>query len=122
MALDERKPNLAQIKRLVSFPQLMSRYHLQLKAVSGNSFRGKCPLPTHTNEKDGNSFTATLKDKGWVWDCFSNSCVANRAGRKGGNILDFVMLMEADQSLYRIGVKLNEWFGLNAWLLNGHGS
>src|SRR5207253_8233770 len=94
----------------------------QLKAQSGNSYRGKRPLPTHSSEKESNSFTAILKDNGWVWDCFSNSCVANRSGRKGGNIPDFVMLMEADQSLYRIGVKLNDWFGLNAWLLNGQGS
>jgi hypothetical protein len=32
------------------------------------------------------------------------------------------MVMDNDQSLFRIGVKLNDWFGLNAWLLNGNGS
>ena len=122
MPKDGRKPDLTRIKQSVSFPQLISRYNLQLKPQGGNAFRGRCPLPTHTNEKDSNSFTATLKDKGWVWDCFSTSCVSNRAGRKGGNILDFVMLMESDTSLFRIGAKLNDWFGLNAWLLNGHGS
>ncbi len=100
----------------------MARYDLHLKPQPGNSYRGKCPLPTHSNEKDGNSFTATLKDNGWVWDCFSNSCIANRGGRKGGNILEFVMLMERETSLYKIGCALNEWFGLNAWLLNGSGS
>jgi DNA primase len=122
MPNDGRKPDLARIKQTVSFPQLISRYSLQLKPQGGNAFRGRCPLPTHTNEKDSNSFTATLKDKGWVWDCFSTSCVSNRGGRKGGNILDFVILMEGDTSLFRIGTKLNDWFGLSAWLLNGNGS
>jgi DNA primase len=122
MPKDGRKPDLARIKQSVSFAQLISRYNLQLKAQGGNAFRGRCPLPTHTNEKDSNSFTATLKDKGWVWDCFSSSCISNRGGRKGGNILEFVTLMEGDTSLFRIGTKLNDWFALNAWLLNGHGS
>jgi hypothetical protein len=122
MASNGKKPDLARIKQTVSFPQLMSQYGFQLKSQPGNSFRGKCPLPTHTNEKDGNSFTATLKDTGWVWDCFSNSCIANRGGRKGGNILDFVMVMENEMSLFRVGCQLNEWFRLDAWLLNGHGS
>jgi Toprim-like/DNA primase catalytic core, N-terminal domain len=122
MSTDRRKPDLAQIKKLVSFPNLMSHYGFDLKTQPGNSLRGKCPLPTHNSEKDSNSFTATLKGTGWVWDCFSNSCAANRGRRKGGNILDFVMVMENDQSLFRIGVKLNDWFGLNAWLLNGNGS
>src|SRR5216684_3661506 len=122
MQKNGRKPDLARIKQSVSFTQLISRYNLQLKPQGGNAFRGRCPLPTHTNEKDSNSFTATLKDKGWVWDCFSNSCIANRGGRKGGNILEFVTLMDGDTSLFRIGTKLNDWFGLNAWLLNGYGS
>ena len=122
MPKDGRKPDLARIKQAISFTQLISRYALQLRAQSGNAFRGRCPLPTHTNEKDSNSFTATFKEKGWVWDCFSTSCIANRGGRKGGNILEFVMLMEGDTSLFRIGTKLNDWFGLNAWLLNGNGS
>src|SRR5581483_8167177 len=98
MKPDGRKPDLAQIKRLVSFPGLMSRYGMELKSQSGNSLRGKCPLPTHTNENETTSFTATLKDAGWVWDCFSRSCIASRGGRKGGNIIDFAMIMEGEKS------------------------
>ncbi|PWU05336.1 MAG: hypothetical protein C5B51_14725 [Terriglobia bacterium] len=122
MKTNGKKPDLARIKKAVSFPDLMTRYGFQLKAQGGGSFRGKCPLPTHTRETDDNSFTAALKESGWVWDCFSNSCIANRGGKKGGNMLDFVMAMEKDSSLFRIGTKLNDWFGLNAWLINGQGA
>lgn len=121
MTFNSKKPDLARIKREVSFLALIERYNLQLKAQGGDSFRGKCPLPTHTNEKDGNSFTATRKDSGWVWDCFSTSCIANRGGKKGGNVLEFVMLMESDTSLFRIGTKLNEWFNLAAWVDGSNG-
>jgi hypothetical protein len=116
------KLDLARIKREVSFPALMSRYNFQLRPNGQNSFRGKCPLKTHSNPKDDNSFTATLKQTGWVWDCFSDSCIAARGNRKGGNVLDLVMLMESESQVYKVASMLNEVYALNAWLLNGNGS
>lgn len=115
------KLDLVKVKREVSFPALMQRYNFQLRPNGANSFRGKCVLPTHSNPKDENSFTATLKDVGWVFDCFSTSCVINRGNKKGGNVLDFVMLME-NESVYKVASMLNEVYALNAWLLNGNGS
>jgi hypothetical protein len=79
-------------------------------------------MPTHTNPKDDNSFTATLKDIGWVFDCFSSSCIANRGGKKGGNVLDFEMWMSRETSVFKAAHYLNTAFSLHAELLNGNGS
>jgi hypothetical protein len=116
------KLDLVKVKREVSFPALMQHYNFQLRPAGPHSFRGKCPLPTHSNPKDDNSFTATLKDVGWVFDCFSSSCIAARAGKKGGNIIDWLMAMTGETSVFKAASALNDMFGLNAWLLNGNGS
>ena len=44
-----------------------------------------------------------------IWTCQSSSCVAGRSGKKGGNILDFVALME-NCSIRDAAVKLRDWF------------
>jgi DNA primase len=44
-----------------------------------------------------------------VWVCHSDSCVAVRGGRVGGNVLDFVAAME-NCSIREAALKLQEWF------------
>ncbi len=47
-----------------------------------------------------------------AWACHSNSCVAARGGRLGGNVLDFVASME-NCSLRGAALRRQDWFGMN---------
>ena len=81
------------IKQSVSLEQVLGHYGLKLRKVNQNSLRGKCPLPTHTSEKGGQSFAVDLQKK-----CLGMSLeivhLSTRWGC-GGNQLDLVCCMEA---------------------------
>ena len=84
-----------EIKKAVSLEMVINHYRVDLRRVSATSLRGKCPLPMHGSDTSRSSFTATLsKGIGGVWACQSHSCVTARAGKKGGNALDLVAVME----------------------------
>jgi DNA primase len=93
---------------------VIQHYRIELRRVSATSLRGKCPLPMHGSDTSRASFTATLaKGVGGVWACQSHSCVAARSGKKGGNALDFVAVMEGC-SIRDAAVKLQDWFGVQS--------
>lgn len=99
-----------EIKKRVTLHTVIEHYGLNLRRVTPDVFRGKCPLPMHGSEKSRDSFTATLsKGTGGVWACQSQSCVAARGGRRGGNALDFVAAMERC-SVRDAAIKMSEWF------------
>jgi DNA primase len=102
-----------EIKKTVSLEMVLHHYGIQPRKVGAGTLRGKCPLPMHgADHKNRASFTATLtKGTGGVWACQSTSCVAARDGKKGGNALDFVAVMEGC-SIRDAAVKLAEWFGV----------
>jgi DNA primase len=103
-----------EIKKTVSLQMVLDRYGFKLRPVSAGSLRGKCPLPTHSSKESKESFTATLnKGTGGAWACQSQSCVAARHGRRGGNALDLVAIME-NCSVREAAVKLQQWFSVPA--------
>lgn len=67
-----------------------------------------CPLPLHTSKSSGNSLSVNLERN--IWACKSESCIAGRNGKEGGNVLDFVMWMERCD-LKSAAAKIMEWFG-----------
>jgi DNA primase len=100
------------IKRTVSLQMVLDRYGFPLKRTGPGSLRGKCPLPTHSSKESKASFIVTLnKGTGGAWSCHSNSCVAARGGRRGGNALDLVAAMERC-SLREAALKLQQWFSV----------
>lgn len=96
-----------QVKQQVSMESALGRYNVKLRRVNQHSIRGACPLPSHSSDKSKESFIVQT-DKN-IWACQSSSCVAGRSGKKGGNILDFVALME-HCSIRDAAIKLREWF------------
>jgi len=101
-----------EIKKAVSLEMVLNHYRVELRKVSDTSHRGKCPLPMHGSEKSNASFTATFgKGVGGVWACQSQSCVAARNGKKGGNALDLAALMEGC-TIREAAAKLAEWFSV----------
>jgi hypothetical protein len=68
----------------------------------------------HDSKTSGNSFMANLvKGVGGVWACQSQSCIAARDGKKGGDTLEFVATMEGC-SLREAAEKMHTWFGASA--------
>jgi DNA primase len=80
-----------QLKERTSIERVTVHYGVSLRRV-GSELRGRCPLPVHTSHKSLDSFRVNVDRN--VWSCHSASCVTARDGRLGGNVLDFVVLME----------------------------
>lgn len=99
-----------EIKQKVTLRMAIERYGIPLRKVGSHILRGKCPLPTHQSKGNNQTFIATLtKGTGGAWSCHSDSCAANRGGKKGGNVLDFVAAMERC-SVRDAAIKLQLWF------------
>jgi DNA primase len=96
-----------EIKRAVSIEAVLGHYNVKLRRVNQQSMRGACPLPMHSSETSKESFIIQTNKN--IWTCQSSSCVSARQGKKGGNILDFVALME-HCSIRDAAVKLRDWF------------
>lgn len=101
------------VKNAVSMEAVLGRYAVKVYRVNKDHVRGKCPLPSHTSTVSKLSFVVNTTKE--VWSCKSDSCVAARQGRTGGNVLDFVTLME-QCSLKEAAEKLASWFGVKAEL------
>src|SRR5436309_10747548 len=95
------------VKQRVSIEQVLGHYGIGLRRANQNSFRGKCPLPNHSSEKSRESFSVAV-DKN-IWACRSASCAAARQGKRGGNVIDFVAVME-NCSIRDAALKLSDWF------------
>ena len=95
------------VKKAVSLEMAVAHYGLMLRRIHGSCLRGRCPLPSHTSKSSIQSFIVNTQKNAWV--CHSDSCVASRGGRSGGNVLDFVAAMERC-SIRDAALKLQDWF------------
>jgi DNA primase len=95
------------VKERISIQAVLDHYGIKLRRANQNSLRGACPLPTHSSEKSSESFgVQTAKN---IWACQSTSCAATRRGKKGGNIIDLVAIME-NCSIRDAANQLHNWF------------
>ncbi|HVB33749.1 MAG TPA: toprim domain-containing protein [Patescibacteria group bacterium] len=94
-------------KRLKCVPldSVLQRYGVQTRNSTNNQLVANCPLPTHTSKDKGSFKVNSVKN---VWCCMSESCV-KASGKKGGDALDFVSLMEKC-SILDAAKKMLEWF------------
>jgi DNA primase len=95
------------VKNVVSMEMAVAHYGVMLHRLDRCYLRGRCPLPTHVSKNSKQSFIINTEKNAWA--CHSNSCVAARAGRIGGNVLDFVAGME-NCSIREAAMKLEGWF------------
>jgi DNA primase len=99
--------SFSEIKAAVTLEMVFARYGIALRRVNKSSLRGKCSLPTHGSDDSKTSFGAQIEKNAWA--CQSQSCVSARGGRRGGNVLDFVAVMESC-SIRDAALKLQDWF------------
>lgn len=98
-----------QVKEQVRLADVLRRYSVGLEASGPGCLRGRCPLPTHNSKDSMLSFSINTAKN--VWACHSQSCIAKRGGAIGGNVLDFVAVMEGCTIRYS-ALLLKEWFGI----------
>jgi DNA primase len=99
------------VKETTSIQQVLDRYGVHLRQVGRQELRGRCPLPTHTSQNSTDSFSVNVDLNAWC--CQSASCMNARGGRAGGNVLDFVAIMERC-SLREAAIRLRDGHGLRA--------
>jgi len=98
-----------ELRQGLSIEQVLTGYRVPLKRVGLHQLRGRCPLPTHSSERNRESFCVdTAKN---LWACHSASCCKARHGRVGGNVLDLVVWLEGC-SIRQAALRLqDEWRG-----------
>lgn len=87
-----------EVKARVSLASVLARYRVEVKG--NGQGRADCVFPSHS----GGRGTLSVNHEKNVWKCFG-AC----PGRKGGNVLDFVALMERC-TIKESAEKLVEWF------------
>src|SRR5215470_15941148 len=80
------------VKTAVSMEMALSHYGVDFRRVNKVNLRGHCPLPSHSSETSKETFGVNTSKNAWA--CQWQSCVGAREGRVGGNVLDFVAVME----------------------------
>jgi hypothetical protein len=95
------------VKAAISMETALANYGIRLHRLDSEYLRGRCPLPAHTSNSSRLSFIVNVQKNAWA--CHSDSCVAARGGRIGGNVLDFVSVME-NCSIRDAALKLQDWF------------
>jgi CHC2 zinc finger len=101
------KLDFARIKE-IKMVDVVARYKIPLR-FKGEYAAACCPLPTHKTGDTGKTFSIHLV--GNYWRCFSDSCNANNNGKRGGDCINFVALMDGISQL-EAAKKLAGWFGI----------
>lgn len=97
------------IKAVASIEAVARQYGVSLRRTNGSHERGKCPLPTHPAGDDAKSFSINTAKQ--VWICHSTACAKERRGKKGGDVIELVAVMESCL-LRDAGLKLASSFGI----------
>jgi hypothetical protein len=100
--------NFEAIKK-IPLAKVVERYAGSLKG-EGEWLQGKCPLPSHDTSKSNTAFSVNIPKN--FWRCFSAACNAANGGKKGGDVINFVALMEGCNAK-EAAQKLAEWFGID---------
>jgi DNA primase len=92
----------------IKLVEVVARYKIPLRFKPDYAV-ACCPLPTHKHGDTGKSFSINLA--GNYWRCFSESCNENNGGKRGGDCINFVALMDGVSQL-EAARKLAGWFGI----------
>jgi hypothetical protein len=100
--------NFEEIKK-IRIIEVCARYGIALR-YRGDYANGVCKLPTHKQGDKSRAFSVNVAEN--YWRCFSDSCNAKNQGRKGGDVINLVALLE-NCSEFQAAEKLATWYGLN---------
>lgn len=97
------------VKAEASIETVARQYGVNLRRTNASHERGKCPFPSHPAGDDAKSFSINTAKQ--VWICHSTACAKGRRGKKGGDVIELVAVMDSC-SLRDAGLKLASWFGV----------
>ncbi|MGB8006428.1 MAG: CHC2 zinc finger domain-containing protein [Terriglobales bacterium] len=100
--------NFDEIKK-VRIVEVCGRYGVALR-FKGQWANAVCPLPSHKSGDKGRNFTVNVTEN--YWRCFSESCNQKNGGKKGGDVINFVAVMESCRER-DAAQKLADWYGLD---------
>ena len=100
--------DFSEVKR-IPIEQVVRRYNVELH-VTDEGASARCPLPTHKPNDKAKSFSVHVQ--GNYFRCYSESCNQGNGGKRGGDVINFVALME-NCSQKQAAEKLSEWYGVN---------
>jgi DNA primase len=106
---EQVKVDFGTLKTNVLIGAVLEKYGVKYRQPNAEYLRADCPLPSHTSKESKGSFAVNLQKN--IWCCKSTSC-NDVAKKKGGDVLDFVSLME-QTSVLNAAKKLLEWFPQN---------
>jgi len=92
----------------ITLTDVLARYKIALR-FKGEYAACACPLPTHKQGDNAKSFSINLA--GNYWRCFSDSCNANNGGKRGGDVINFVVLMENCREK-DAAQRLSDWYNI----------
>jgi DNA primase len=111
---EQVKVDFKTLKTSVAITSVLEHYNVTVRRSGKTQLVADCPLPTHASKESKGSFKVNTDRN--VWCCKSASCVENYApallGKHGGDVIDFVSLMEKTDTL-GAAKKLLEWFPQN---------
>lgn len=82
--------------KAIPITDVLRRYNISLH-IKGQWGSAVCPLPTHKEGDKSKSFTVNIA--GNFWRCFSESCNANNGGKRGGDCINLVALLDGMSQL-----------------------
>jgi DNA primase len=100
------KVDFGTLKTNVQLADVLAKYGVPFKQPNKEYLRADCPLPSHTSKESKGSFAVNLQKN--IWCCKSSSC-NQIAKKRGGDVLDFVALMDG-LSVLNAAKKLLDWF------------
>jgi hypothetical protein len=103
------KIDFGALKTTVLLSAVLEKYSIKTRQANPTYLRADCPLPSHTSKESKGSFAVNTEKN--IWCCKSTSCNEG-ARKKGGDVLDFVSIMEQTNVL-GAAKKLLEWFPQN---------
>jgi hypothetical protein len=92
----------------IKLTDVLARYKIALRYKTDYAVCA-CPLPTHKRGDTSKSFSVNLRGNYFI--CFSDSCNANNGGKRGGDVINFVALMEGCREK-DAALKLSVWYGI----------
>lgn len=92
----------------IKLTDVLARYKIAMRFKTDYAVCA-CPLPIHKKGDTAKSFSVNLRGNYWV--CFSDSCNATNGGKRGGDVINFVALMENCRER-DAAEKLAEWYGI----------
>ncbi len=102
--------NFEAIKHGVKITDVCARYGIQLR-FRGEWASAKCPLPMHKEGDKDKTFQVNIA--GNFWKCWSETCNAKNGGKRGGDVINFVAVMEGCRER-DAAQKLADWYGVQS--------